>query len=199
MAKVHPPQETDLEIFFAMPLALQIELRVAMYKSCLKERALVLKASVLNAPFLVPALCHTAISSKQNFHGTVVYTRKDEAAAMMFPSMGTFVYSSKNEGEEVEISVGQWACEVVLWRSWHHKGTLVSTSASELALLDSKQFQAVVHDQGQNVIAQLRKYVATAVDILSLEASDVVSADKQNELNDLIFSEFGVGRHGDML
>jgi hypothetical protein len=78
--------------------------------------------------------------------GQELFHYGQEADKMYVVNIGKMTYSSGGGSERpnLDVEVGGWISEMVLWTNWIHRGTLFATCFSELCEIDSQLFQKQV-------------------------------------------------------
>uniref|UniRef100_A0A7S0B6R0 Ion transport domain-containing protein n=1 Tax=Pyrodinium bahamense TaxID=73915 RepID=A0A7S0B6R0_9DINO len=104
-------------------------------------------------------ICHRATSEQALLAEQELFSRATPATHMYFVVSGTLAYYL-NALPPHSLVAGEWACEVVLWIPWVHRGSLCAETFTELVTLDAAAFQKITPKGSKALHRFLRAYAA---------------------------------------
>jgi len=167
-------RERDLCLLDGIPTGLRNALRCDVFCPGMRIHALFSICLDRHArPAL--ALCHQAMEEFVFRQQEDVFVEEDLAFGMYFVRVGVLKYSTPlYRIRAVKVRAGKatsFLAEASLWGKWMHCGCLIAHAPSELTLVNTKKFLAVltedVFDSG--LYAALRKYAQSFADLLKVE------------------------------
>eukprot|EP00931_Biecheleriopsis_adriatica_P067312 TRINITY_DN41470_c0_g1_i1.p1 TRINITY_DN41470_c0_g1~~TRINITY_DN41470_c0_g1_i1.p1 ORF type:complete len:744 (+),score=160.80 TRINITY_DN41470_c0_g1_i1:59-2290(+) len=192
------PQEADIELFARLSEPLKIELHHEVYGPLIIKHPFFAYFQSVNL-YAMKSFCHTGIQSIQLCKDDTVFKDGEVAKHMYFVQQGCLDYTPGNRDMKTEvIESGDWVCEMALWCSWTHFGTLRSkTECSALVCVVVEQFhEAVLGSRGGQLEAA--RYGNEVVDSLNAkdkaERSDLDG--EQFSASEIISRLFQVRRSG---
>jgi len=161
--------ESEVELFKALPEALSIQLHYEVYSRILARHPLMLLLGECHHDVIVD-VCHVAMSDMGCENGEELFVSGKESNFMFLITAGIFEYRMKSTDEGVEVDPNQWTCELSLWTTWHHVGSLSARGNAGSAILDAVEFRRICsHHEDAFVTAEY--YASAFISIVSKYAS----------------------------
>merc|ERR1712232_1290706 len=161
--------ERDVNAFKLLPEGLHMKLHWEVFEPAVLAHPLFHSLNNIDHTGLVE-ICHRSIEEIQIMAGHELFYYGQQATHMYFVSSGSLEFFPSRIGSQpIELSTKQWACEMVMWMSWIHRGTMVSGSAhTELFVLSATAFHSnITHREA--AFEQCRRYAKMYITkILSL-------------------------------
>lgn len=145
--------EQDVELLSLVSQPLRIELHFEVNMPWLSKHPFFELLSE-RLPELMRKVCHSAITSLSISKGDLLFSQGvNNAQHMYFLVVGKLLYVQTNVQDDVifghkraSVSLGDWACEAVLWTAWSHFGSMRAKTESQLLVLTSKDFRSIASD-----------------------------------------------------
>jgi len=140
-----PLVATDVAAVKSLPSSLQMRLRKELCKKHLHHPFFRLWAVVdING---LRSLCYEAIDHKAFGPGDVVFLARTVASAAFIIAQGRLEYSlddaKPDQDEKVDLEVGHFLCEPVLWSTWTHTGQALASVGTVCLAINAERFGLV--------------------------------------------------------
>mmetsp|Transcript_70209 Transcript_70209/g.227291 ORF Transcript_70209/g.227291 Transcript_70209/m.227291 type:complete len:704 (+) Transcript_70209:54-2165(+) len=163
-------QERDVEVLGLLSRKLHDELQYEKHACTLSVHKL-FKALLddTESSRTMHRICSSAITMVEVIRNEVLFSIGEEALAMYFITDGSLSYQTSDDigGMTSSVSVGEWACEIVLWVSWICVGDLFAKTECRLLSIDAQRFSEIILREQPPTLGLLRSYAAAFHESLS--------------------------------
>jgi len=194
--------QKDIMILRAMPETIRLHLDYEVNVPILLKHPLFERCVEISETGMMN-LCHFAMKEMSLMVGQELFLYTEKAEQMFFLLSGQLKYHYKGGASGASVSKGENICEMALWAYWAHRGNMVSSTPSELMVLDGEKLQSVFV-QIFSLLRNCQEYVRAYVQMLreaqdtGIHLTDVwKDQKKQAELAAQAFEKFN-NRRGSM-
>jgi len=159
--------EGDIPAFRFLPEQLRFQMRCEMFTPTLMLHPL-FREMALADNMAMARICCSTVAELAIRPGEELFPLGGQATKMFFMLSGTMEYvHHMSDGIHTTVHGGERICEVVLWSPWEHQGRMLATASTELLVLDSAKFRAVVKRRShisQQMVSYAVEYVRRFVE-----------------------------------
>mmetsp|Transcript_26070 Transcript_26070/g.57426 ORF Transcript_26070/g.57426 Transcript_26070/m.57426 type:complete len:880 (+) Transcript_26070:138-2777(+) len=161
--------QKDIMILRAMPETIRLHLDYEVNVPVLLKHPLFERCVEISETGMMN-LCHFAMKEMSLMVGQELFLYTEKAEQMFFLLSGQLKYHYKAGASGASVSKGENICEMALWAYWSHRGNMISSTPSELMVLDGEKLQSVFV-QVFSLLRNCQEYVRAYLQMLR-EAQD---------------------------
>jgi len=184
--------EADVNLLNLLSEPIKVELHYEVYSRVLRAHPLMQYYG--NAePVGLRQICHRSVTVLNSHRGDVLFGsgERPEVPQMFFVVHGAMRYMQQGMAHE-ELRAQQWACEMVLWTKWKHRGALRCLVDCKILEVNAEVFQHIAGDperlRQDGVIVSYAKHFVNQLnnceddDISDLDTIDLSAASVLREV-----------------